>query len=105
MATSLVRIRRNKDKIIQDCDIYIGKKANKGGWKLKESIFANPFSEKKFGKEKAINYYRNHLEYRLYHEEDFREELAKLKGKKLGCFCEGRCHGEVLIEMIEKLID
>ena len=33
-----------------------------------------------------------------------REELNKLKGKNLGCWCyPEKCHGDVLIELINKI--
>jgi len=45
----LVRIRRNKSKIIQDCDIYIGREVYRGGWNLPRSKWANPFTIKQSG--------------------------------------------------------
>ena len=32
--TSVVRIRRHKGKIVQDCDVYIGRNMYMGGWQL-----------------------------------------------------------------------
>ena len=32
------------------------------------------------------------------------EELKRLKGKKLGCWCKPeRCHGDVIVKLIEEL--
>ena len=39
-------------------------------------------------------------------DENLYKELAKLKGKTLGCWCKPlKCHGDVLVSLIEKLND
>lgn len=98
----LVRIRRNKDGIIQDCDLYIGRAINYGGWKLSQSKWHNPFTIKKYGS--VANVCELYLEYiiksNLFH------DIPELKGKTLGCWCEYQnqndgfyCHGAVLIQL------
>ena len=47
--TTVVRLRRKDGIIIQDCDIYIGRKWDLGGWDLKQSEYHNPFPLKKYG--------------------------------------------------------
>ncbi len=37
--TSVVRIRRYKGEIVQDCDVYIGRNMFMGGWQLRQSIW------------------------------------------------------------------
>ena len=61
-----MRMRRTKDKkdakgvvipgvVVQDCDVYVGRKLFMGGWKLKQSKWHNPFKveekEVRFGSE------------------------------------------------------
>ena len=43
----VVRIHRKGRKILQSCDVYIGRAVKKGGWKLDASIWANPFKRTK----------------------------------------------------------
>jgi hypothetical protein len=94
--TRVVNLRR------EDHDVYIGR----------PSLWANPFSTKpsKYdvvkcaSVEEAVERYREYIVDRLYQESSLRQELRKLKGKRLGCFCAPRlCHGDVLKEIIEKM--
>ncbi len=104
MSTTVVRIRRSKGQIVQDCDVYIGRALTMGGWNLKDSTFGNPFKVNIFGRDKALELYQNYIEKRLIEEEGFKEELLKLDGKVLGCFCKpDKCHGDILVEIIERL--
>jgi hypothetical protein len=32
----------------------------------------------------------------------FREEVQALRGKRLGCYCTGPCHGEVIVAWLEE---
>ena len=56
--TTVVRMQRNNkgNKIIQDCDLYIGRENMKGGWKLPASDWQNPFkmSDHNENREKVI---------------------------------------------------
>ena len=104
--TKVVAIRRSKDKIIQDCDVYIGRKCYMGGWKLEESPFHNPFTIKQCGSaQKAIRKYEIYLRKR----KDLLELLPKLEGKVLGCWCKkiktpnAPCHGDVIVKLINEL--
>jgi hypothetical protein len=95
--------------MVSKYDVYIGR--GKGG------KFGNPFTHKdgtqaKFKvatREEAVEKYR---EYALNNEE-IMKSLGELKGKILGCWCAGkdglttsdvpfRCHGQVLLELIEE---
>ena len=42
----VVRIGRRGGKVLQDCDIYIGRAVQRGGWNLEASKWANPFKIK-----------------------------------------------------------
>jgi hypothetical protein len=36
----VVRIRRSKGEVVQDCDVYIGRRLTMGGWRLAASEWA-----------------------------------------------------------------
>ena len=98
----VVRIRRNKHGIVQDCDLYIGRAINYGGWNLSQSKWHNPFTIKKYGSvQKVCELY---LQYII--NSDLFHDLPELKGKTLGCWCEYKkninsfhCHGAVLVQL------
>jgi hypothetical protein len=56
--TTRVRIRRRGNKVIQDCDVYIGRRCTMGGWDLEASPFANPFPTKDYPDEDVVDKYR-----------------------------------------------
>ncbi len=93
----VVRIRRKGGKVVQDCDIYIGRQCYMGGWRLSKSKWANPFSVKKYGREESLKLYREYIleNDELYH------SLLELENKVLGCWCKPNdCHGDILIELL-----
>jgi len=112
--TTVVRIRRKDGKVVQDCDVYIGRPMNQGGWSLPGSKWANPLALKAFRNDRAacLAAYRAHVEARR----DLMDSLEELRGKRLGCWCmEALCHtcrapqgtcahlqcrGEVLIQLL-----
>lgn len=56
MAT-VVRIKRSKGEIVQDCDVY-----NQGGWNLPESRWKNPYTISRYGSaEVCVRLYREYL--------------------------------------------
>ena len=42
--TSVVKLSRVNGKVIQDCDVYIGRACFRGGWNLPASKWANPYA-------------------------------------------------------------
>lgn len=99
--TSVVRIRMKGGQVIQDCDIYIGRAVNRGGWDLPWSKWANPFTLNSCKSiDEAISKYRDYV----LASPRLMNDLEELQGKRLGCFCEqpGPCHGHVLIELLNK---
>ena len=86
---------------LEDClknpaNLYIGrsvvyvKGANSSKWR-------NPFSVKKFGREKCLELYEEHVRKNLY------SELEELKGKTLVCWCTNLpCHGHVLMKLLKE---
>lgn len=97
----VVRIKRRNGEIVQDCDVYIGRAVNRGGWKLKASKWKNPFSVKKYGREGAIEKYREYV----LNNTSLMNSLHELQGKRLGCWCAPEpCHGDVLVELVKKYV-
>lgn len=86
---------------------YIGRKGivfikNSEGKKERfpknNSIFHNPFKGENVC-EKFEVYIRN----RIKTEPKLKEQLLKLKGKRLGCWCKPKeCHGDVLVRLIKE---
>ena len=80
---------------IVDCrkeiyDVYIGR----------PSIFGNPFTKGK--RTDLIARYEKYFLMRVKIDPLFREEVLKLRGKTLGCFCAPRpCHGQIIIDWLE----
>lgn len=98
--TTVVHLKRRDGKVVQDCDVYIGRAVNMGGWRLRQSDWFNPFSAKEFGRDQCIAKYKAYLLGR----DDLIKRLHELKGKRLGCWCKpDACHGDVLVELVEAL--
>ncbi len=87
--------------VVQDCDVYIGRRIARGGWDLPASKWANPFSVAQCNgsAEEAVKRYRAYLMSRP----DLMACVAtELRGRVLGCWCKpGPCHGDVLAELAE----
>ena len=97
---TVVHLRRSKGKIVQDCDVYIGRACNMGGWRLNQSKWHNPYSVKEYGRDGAIDRYRDYI---LSNEQNLLDDLRELSGRRLGCWCKpDRCHGDVLRELFLK---
>lgn len=99
METTVVRIRRKDGKIVQDCDIYIGRQCNMGGWRLPKSKWHNPYSAKKYSREESLIKYEEHIrsDPALY------SQLGELEGKILGCWCHPQsCHGDILVKLLKE---
>ena len=114
-------MRRTKDKkdakgvvipgvVVQDCDVYVGRKLFMGGWKLKQSKWHNPFKvEEKAGASKAekraavVSAVEKYRKYLLSKPELVAAIKPELRGKTLGCWCKNKptdpCHADVLAAM------
>lgn len=69
------------------------------------SLWANPFKVDKIGegRETAIEQYENYIRAKLESGEITVEELMKLEGKNLGCWCKpNACHGDVLVKLLHE---
>lgn len=92
----------------EDCNnIYIGRKGvvfiDKIRFPYESSIWANPFKiTKESGRDECIEQYEKYIRKKII-DENLIEELLKLKGKKIGCWCKPeKCHGDVLLKLIEE---
>lgn len=107
----VVKLRRHKGVVVQDCDVYIGRAVNMGGWRLKKSIWGNPFKSKDFdgSVEKVLQAYEKYV----LSDPFLVSQLPSLANKRLGCWCVNspntdvecnRCHGQVLRKLFLQLL-
>lgn len=68
------------------------------------SLFANPFKiSQGIPASVVIQKFREYVENRIQNEPNFKSALLALKGKTLGCWCAPEpCHGNILLELIQK---
>lgn len=80
-------------------------KGDKGNYQYigRPSKWGNPYSIGKDGDRKeVIEKYRKYI----LNNPELLKALPELKGKRLGCWCFPlSCHGDVLVELVEKLVD
>jgi hypothetical protein len=104
----VVRIRQHKGIIVDYHDafgqqvktLYIGRTCYRGGYKLGQSKWHNPFKVKEYGSDNVCKMYRDYiLKSELYN------QLHELKGVLLMCFCDdiSKCHGTVLRDLLNQL--
>jgi hypothetical protein len=92
-----------------DNNVYIGRAGvvfvNNVRCPKKASEFANPYRIGKDGtRDEVLEKYRIYIENRLKTDENLLNELKKLEGKNLGCWCSpDKCHGDILLEILTKI--
>lgn len=80
-------------------NVYIGRNMSYAVKGAKASKWHNPFSVKKYGLEKCIEMYEEHVR----KNKDLMDSLEELKGKTLGCWCHPKpCHGDVLVKLVNE---
>ena len=99
--TQVVRLKKIKHRLYQDCDVYIGPKMHNKYWIQDESVWVNPFHHTSGDRAKVLKAYRDYI----LSNEKLLTLLPTLRGKRLGCFCENLdyCHGSVLKSLVEEL--
>ena len=71
------------------------------------SIWANPYKvgEKKgqYTREESLQLYETYIREKIKSSDTMKEELNKLKGKTLGCWCHPEpCHGDILLKIVNE---
>ena len=95
-----------KDWIEDENNIYIGRRGiifiNGKRFPEKPSIWANPFKVENNKNETVLPLYEKYIRNKIENEYGI-EELLKLKGKTLGCWCKPKsCHADILIKLINE---
>ena len=90
----VVRVKKQKGQVTQNCDIYISSRIHNDNWDLPWSEWANPH----YKDAHPLERYERHIRKRKWY------DLDSLEGKLLGCWCDdvGACHGSVLIKLLEE---
>ena len=77
--------------------VYIGRKVRFVPASF-QSIWANPFSAKRYGRAKCLELFKSYLQ----EQDDLMDNIWELDGKVLGCWCKPEaCHGDILIEFLK----
>ena len=99
---TVVRLCRKDGRVVQGCDLYIGREENRGGWSFIRSKWANPFSVQAAGsRKKAVAMYREYVMQCPF----LLDSLEELSGLVLGCWCAPElCHGHVLIQLFNEIV-
>ena len=84
-------------------DVYIGHQHPWPPYKLRRSIWANPFNKDfrqgNITREESIELYREYV----LSKQELRDKLPELRGKVLACWCAPEpCHGDVLLRLAER---
>lgn len=96
-----------KDWSSDQKNIYIGRKGivfvEGERFPKKDSIWANPFKEGRDGTlDEILEKYEIYIRDKIK-KENLKNELLKLKGKNLGCWCKpNKCHGDILLKLIKE---
>jgi len=89
------------NRVLKETDkyVYIGRSVC--FTPFRQSKWYNPFSVKKYGRQKSIELYRKYLP----DKPELLNCLHEINGKTLCCWCKPEaCHGDVLVELVEKLL-
>jgi Domain of unknown function (DUF4326) len=89
LTTRVINIKSKKPY-----DVYIGNRIRFHP----QSMWGNPYSVKKYGREKAVQLYRE----KLLASPLLLSQIHELRDKTLGCWCKpDKCHGDVLVELVD----
>jgi hypothetical protein len=99
--------------VYNDPDVYVGR-GRGGNHMLNTPVgdrgwLGNPFPADEYGRETCIRLFRDAFETLVAHHPQFRNEVRRLSGATLGCWCrtvdsdEPACHGDVIADMADAL--
>lgn len=97
-----------KDWCKDSNNVYVGRKGvvfvDGKRFPLESSIWANPFKiTKEVNRKESIVLFEKYIRNKIINE-NLTEELKKLKGKTLGCWCKPEeCHADVLVLLIDEM--
>jgi hypothetical protein len=101
----VVKLSRKGGVVVQDCDVYIGRRVARGGWNLPSSKWHNPHVAKDSNPEsvqEAVNLYEKYVR----KSPSLMDSIEELRGKRLGCWCKtspgAPCHGDVLVKLLNE---
>ncbi len=99
--TQVVRLKKYGTNLIQDCDVYIGRKQHNDTWNLAQSKWANPYviSPPHNTRKDVCEQYEQYIRSSPH----LLRDLHELLGKRLGCWCKPQeCHGDILIKLMQE---
>jgi hypothetical protein len=68
----------------------------------RSSPFGNPYHRDQTNDRNAVlALYRTYFYKRVEQDAEFKRRVLDLRGKRLGCWCTGPCHGMIIVEYIE----
>lgn len=66
--------------------------------------WGNPFGDPHMSRNEKIAAYREHLKKQIKSGAITKDDLAELRGKRLGCGCKPKpCHGDILADLVNRL--
>jgi hypothetical protein len=86
-----IQRKRTKGWRMPDNTVYVGR----------GSKFGNAFTVEQYGREKAVQMFRDYIGHPNSPHGFVPEEIAQLQGKNLACWCreDQACHADVLLDM------
>jgi hypothetical protein len=83
------------NKYKEPYDVYIGR----------PTIYGNPFTIGKDGtRDDVVEKYKTFFIEKILNDNDFKNKILTLKGKRLGCFCKPlKCHGDIICEYLNSV--
>jgi hypothetical protein len=97
-----------KEWMCNSNNVYIGRKGivfiDGERFPKSDSVWANPFKiNEECSRDDVLKKYKKYMIKKINNDDNLRKKLMKLKGKNLGCWCHPEaCHGDILIELIDK---
>ena len=96
----VVHLKKEKGKIVQDCNVYIRNEISNSSWQLTESKWHNPYHARwDLLPSQRLEKYKLYIMNNPYLVTSFEE----LRGKHLGCVCKSQeyCHSNVLVDLVK----